>query len=225
VLDVRRLRRASLMRLHAQVWRTAWAAYRASFDDLLPRRRGEQDSDTPAQGGAAGGGEGAELKAEAGAQPHRPHALCGVDALRLFAPSCAAAAARAGAERARPVLRELYQTRAGAYRDGVREFVLGYREAFRDALLQARHTVGSARVAALRLTAARLCSALCAHPQEAARVQQEAAHARAHPQEAARADGEATTQAESAPPRQAVPPEAPPQQQQGAEPPRTPRSD
>ena len=36
----------------------------------------------------------------------------------------------------RPVLQELYETRAEAYREGVREFVLSYREAYRDSLLQ-----------------------------------------------------------------------------------------
>lgn len=43
---------------------------------------------------------------------------------------------RAGARRVRPVLQELYETRAAAYREGVREFVLSYREAYRDTLLQ-----------------------------------------------------------------------------------------
>lgn len=48
----------------------------------------------------------------------------------------AADTAKAGARAARPYLRDIYESRAAAYRDGVRQFVLGYREAFRDALLQ-----------------------------------------------------------------------------------------
>jgi hypothetical protein len=80
-----------------------------------------------------------------GAHAHAARALhC---ALRSCSPRLACAAlpptraadtVKAGAARARPVLRELYETRAGAYRDGVREFVVGYREAFRETLLQAR---------------------------------------------------------------------------------------
>jgi hypothetical protein len=89
----------------------------------------------------------------------------------------AAATARAGAQRARPALRELYETRASAYRDGVREFVLGYREAFRDTLLQARAPACVMRLSsAARAVALTAFSSSCA--QEAARVQQEAARRR-----------------------------------------------
>ena len=56
----------------------------------------------------------------------------------FFACAATVAGARSFAVLARPWLRDLYETRAGAYRDGLREFVLGYREAFRDTLLQAR---------------------------------------------------------------------------------------
>jgi len=81
---------------------------RLSFPHLYEPVGGDGAADNPAQDRA----EGEALQQELGA------------------------AARAGAMAARPYLRELYQTRAAAYRDGVREFVLGYREAFRDNLLQ-----------------------------------------------------------------------------------------
>lgn len=45
-------------------------------------------------------------------------------------PSPAAGVAAAGLESLRPYLGELYRSRAGAYRDGLREFVLSYREAY-----------------------------------------------------------------------------------------------
>jgi hypothetical protein len=63
---------------------------------------------------------------------------------------------KAGAARARPVLRELYETRAGAYRDGVREFVVGYREAFRETLLQARRAWDARSAPAARTLTASL---------------------------------------------------------------------
>lgn len=92
--------------------RAGLVQYRASFRLSFPHLY-EPDSAAPADGATATDrAEGEALQQELGA------------------------AARAGAQAARPYLRELYQTRAAAYRDGVREFVLGYREAFRDNLLQ-----------------------------------------------------------------------------------------
>jgi hypothetical protein len=82
-------------------------SFRLSFPHLYEPAAGDGAARSPAQGRE----EGEALQQELGA------------------------AARAGALAARPYLRELYQTRAAAYRDGVREFVLGYREAFRDNLL------------------------------------------------------------------------------------------
>lgn len=118
--------------------RSAWRDYVAYFEHSFPGKLSAPESDETAVG------DGVALRQEFGAQwkPGDQHEL-------TRRAAHAASTARAGAQAARPVMRELYETRASAYRDGVREFVLGYREAFRDTLLQARGCVPVARTACL----------------------------------------------------------------------------
>lgn len=99
-----------------------------------------------AGGGARGesGGGGAEARSRrVGRPPAPPPAPRGAGALRGPAdPSPWAASAgnvaRATVMQIRPALSELYRSRAAAYRDGLREFVLAYREAYAEAIQEVR---------------------------------------------------------------------------------------
>lgn len=118
-------RRRRTLREHTTVWRAAFSAYRESFKVSFPSA--EKDERQQDERSPEGEETESELKSDMGT---RSHFTC----LLSVSDDCIASTARAGAEAVRPMLQQLYATRAAAYRDGVREFVLGYREAFREAV-------------------------------------------------------------------------------------------
>ena len=117
-----------------QLFRAAWAEYRADFGQFLGSVAARGSAATPpgeaedrARAGTAG--EASEMRREAGTGSRGPRCPDAASGPRLH-PSPAAGVAAAGLESLRPYLGELYRSRAGAYRDGLREFVLSYREAY-----------------------------------------------------------------------------------------------